>query len=811
MREYVPDDRRIISQAGFGENAGAVRTGRLHAQVQDARDLGDGIAGAEEPEDLEFAIAQTLVRQCLAPGASKVGRNRLGDRRAHITSSGGNPANRLDQLLRGAFLLHISERARAQRANRKQLLGMHAENEHAQMRKFAFDVFEQLDSVAVSQGHIEHDDIERPRPKQCQQLVAGSGFPGHGEVGCIGQNLAQTLSNDCMIVRNGNPDHRAHPAAKEIRRRAGQAQDDNATAKPESSMPSRPKFRLAISYAIAVAVPIVIAVNWQALDPLVRTVPGYLSLLFVALVARLIGFRAAIASTATIAVILWFYALPALFPEQPVEFKAIRVMLVVFTAAVLASISRQRSVEVSAAEERCRIIVDTSPDGIVVSDERGTILFVNPALTQLVAADAQDLIGGNAMELAHAPSRSLLQKSISDIAATGSMPATEMTWITRGGRQLDVELVGVRVQKSGQDVVQMFVRDHTQRRRTEARLDETARRMTALFDAAFDAILWVDSNGTYVDANPAASRLLGYTHEEMLSKRIGAFTPLGEKEEVERIWREARTGGSRRGEFRIVRKDGEIREIEYVTAVDVLPGFHCAFMHDITARKEAERSVQRLSARLLQLQDEERRRIARQLHETTAQNLVAMKLNLVRMRRLFGSGMAAVDELLEESIALNDQSIGEIRTLAYLLHPPMIEEAGLVPSLRWYAKGFETRSGIPVALDFPEELSRLPPEMETALFRIVQEALINIQRHSGSAVARIRLERRANAIEMLIEDEGRGMPPPLRDDDTLLAASGVGIAGIRERVRELGGRMNIESRDGGMLLSVTLPLQELRA
>src|SRR6267378_4335256 len=138
-------------------------------------------------------------------------------------------------------------------------------------------------------------------------------------------------------------------------------------------------------------------------------------------------------------------------------------------------------------------------------------------------------------------------------------------------------------------------------------------------------------------------------------------------------------------------------------------------MHDITARKEAEKSLRQLSVRLLRLQDDERRRIARELHDTTAQNLVALRLNLSRISKSAIEN-PAIQESVDESIALAEQSISEIRTLSYLLHPPLIDEAGLLPSLRWFARGFQERSGIAVTLESPAELERLPPEVETALF-----------------------------------------------------------------------------------------------
>jgi PAS domain S-box-containing protein len=563
------------------------------------------------------------------------------------------------------------------------------------------------------------------------------------------------------------------------------------------------KIGVGASYVIAIAVPIAFTFGWKNYYPLFQGVIGYTSLVLVALIARFLGFRAALAATVIFAVALPVYLLPAVFPGRPVPFLLIRVVLFIAAAVTIASISYQRATEVHDAEEQYRLLFDAAPDAILICDQQEQIRFANPALVQLFGADAETLIGRKLVEFVHIDSVEVLQQGFAELAATGRLWAIEMKWIMFDGRTIDVEIAGSRTQRNGEELFQLFVRDVTASKNAEAMLDATARRMGALFDAAIDGIVGVDSTGRYVDANPAASRLLGYTREEFLTMRLGDLLPPSEKESITTIWND---GG--RGETRVVRKDGEIRDLAYSIVFDVLPGFHCAFLQDITARKEAERAVQRLSANLLQLQDEERRRIARQLHDTTAQNLAAIRLNLSIVRRSLGSASAAVSESLDESIALTNASIGEIRTLAYLLHPPMIEESGLLASLRWFAQGFEARSGIRVTLDFPEELSRLPIEMETAIFRIVQEGLTNIQRHSGSTVAGIRIERPPDVLRLQIEDQGRGLPLHLRGDDVVIAAAGVGIASIRERVRELGGTLTVQSGDGGTLLNVTLPLPE---
>ncbi|HKS24496.1 MAG TPA: PAS domain-containing protein [Thermoanaerobaculia bacterium] len=235
---------------------------------------------------------------------------------------------------------------------------------------------------------------------------------------------------------------------------------------------------------------------------------------------------------------------------------------------------------------------------------------------------------------------------------------------------------------------------------------------------------------------------------------------------------------------------------------------------DVTERKAAQQELERraqqlqaLSARLLQSQDEERRRIARELHDTTAQNLGALRMDLSALKRSAAAQDPAAREMIEESIALTERAIAEVRTLSYLLHPPMIEQGGLLPSLRWYAQGFQERSGIAVSLQLPDALGRLPIETETAVFRIVQEALTNVQRHSGSAVAKIRIDREPKMLTLEVRDEGRGVPLALRGDGRTLAAAGVGIASMRERARELGGTMNVQSDDGGTAIEIRLPIE----
>ena len=212
-----------------------------------------------------------------------------------------------------------------------------------------------------------------------------------------------------------------------------------------------------------------------------------------------------------------------------------------------------------------------------------------------------------------------------------------------------------------------------------------------------------------------------------------------------------------------------------------------------------------LANRLMHAQDDERRRIAKMLHETTAQDLAALKMHLARLNRTADHLSDGERKALGETISLAEQAMTDIRTVSYLLHPPFLDEAGLLSALRWYADGFAERSGVKVDLDLDTSHERLPLDTETVLFRVVQESLTNIHRHAGSKTARIRLRRDAETLVLEIEDQGCGIPSALLKHITS-GGGGVGIAGMSERIEELGGRLEVISSDHGTTVRVSLPL-----
>ncbi len=232
---------------------------------------------------------------------------------------------------------------------------------------------------------------------------------------------------------------------------------------------------------------------------------------------------------------------------------------------------------------------------------------------------------------------------------------------------------------------------------------------------------------------------------------------------------------------------------------------------EVVDRKRAEDSYRDLSGRLLRLQDEERRRIARELHDGTAQMLGALSINVDRALMLTRTrNLSRLTDVLNESGGFVEQVTQDIRTLSYLLHPPMLDDLGLEYVLPWYTDGFSRRSGIAVTLSITPDLGRLPADLELTLFRIVQEALGNVHRHSGSPAVAISLTRDGECLTLEISDHGSGLPSAvleaLNRTTVSTAQVGVGIAGMRERVRQLHGRMEVASDASGTTIRTVLPV-----
>jgi PAS domain S-box-containing protein len=335
------------------------------------------------------------------------------------------------------------------------------------------------------------------------------------------------------------------------------------------------------------------------------------------------------------------------------------------------------------------------------------------------------------------------------------------------------------------------------------RLEEQKTLLNELFEEAPNAVALVNSHDSIVRINREFTRIFGYAPSEMLSNRLKDLIICGESQN-QSYWDLVKRGQRVDAEDTCRRKDGTRLDVAVILAPFSLPGGEAAtyaIYRDITEQKRADNALRELSGQLLRLQDEERRRMARELHDSTGQKLAALAINLAVVSESAILADARARGALAQSLDLTQQCLREIRTLAYLLHPPELEELGLAEAARDYVNGFAQRSGIPVELNLSPDFGRLPPEVETALFRILQEGLNNLHRHSGSPSARVQISRSDANVTMEIQDEGRGMQDPLA------STPGVGVAGMQERVRQLGGELKILSSESGTTLKVVLPLR----
>ncbi len=261
------------------------------------------------------------------------------------------------------------------------------------------------------------------------------------------------------------------------------------------------------------------------------------------------------------------------------------------------------------------------------------------------------------------------------------------------------------------------------------------------------------------------------------------------------------------------RSDRLFRITAYILSATFIVALALFFFHyrllnaELNAREQAEASLRALSVRLLELQDQERRKFSRELHDSLGQYLVGVKMNLT----MLGNSVPP-NALIPECIKLLDQAMTETRTISHLLHPPLLDEAGFASAAKWYVEGFSKRSGIQTSLEMADDLGRMSSSLELALFRVLQESLTNVHRHSKSRKAEVSLIASNRHVVLQVRDYGKGVPPDVLDRFRRKRAhGGVGLAGMRERINELGGRMDMHSDSHGTRVVATLPRVERKS
>jgi PAS domain S-box-containing protein len=453
------------------------------------------------------------------------------------------------------------------------------------------------------------------------------------------------------------------------------------------------------------------------------------------------------------------------------------------------------------------------------------LMYVNDQYVALFGHPRSEAIGKTSVELGMWPEPAVGERLWRELRERGGVHRVEVNARTKSGEPLVVLVWLERIQMLGEDCVLAIACDITDLKRAEQALEENERRLRTVVDTLPIGVTVTDREGNIVLSNPAARRIWNdptpsgpgrWGHSKGWWHATGR--PVAADD-----WPSSRA--RRRGEtiasevFDIEAFDGSAKTVAVSAAPlrdldDRITGAVCS-LEDVSAQQRAARELhdslaqmRALSSRLMRTQDDERRRIAQMLHETTAQDLAALKMLLARLSRTVGSRLADMDRCaLTESIELAERSMTGVRTLSYLLHPPFLDETGLVSALRWYAEGFSARSGVAVDLDLPSSFGRLERDVETALFRVVQEALINVHRHASSPCATIRLRCAEERLTLEVEDRGRGMPAELlRQLRAGGGALGVGVAGMRERLQQLGGTLDIESGEQGTVVRACVPL-----
>jgi len=500
--------------------------------------------------------------------------------------------------------------------------------------------------------------------------------------------------------------------------------------------------------------------------------------------------------------------------RQAVMFSGIVGVILLIVGAIYNE-NKQAMVALRQSEEQFQKVFQHSEIGMVIVELDGRFRMVNQAFARMVGYSAEELQQMRFTDMTHEDDQEMCLAEIKLLVEGKKNPLQlEKRYIRKDGGIMWADVVGsvIRDPRGRASYLVGQVQDISERKRTEEALRKSELKFRTLVEQSLVGV-YIIQDDRFVYVNRRAAEMYGYAEEELLAmpSAMGGVVMPEDLPLVQEHFRRRYSGETNEAHysFRGRHKSGAVMIVE-VHGVLIDYGGRPTLIGtvlDVTEQKRSEEALHTLSARLLQLQDDERRRIARDLHDTTAQGLAALAMNLVLLRNVDANQRERLEKITTESLALAERSIQEIRTLSYLLHPPELEAVGLPGAIREYAAGFARRSGMEVAVEATAQVGRMSRETELALFRIVQECLGNIRRHAHSNMATIRLGRKDQMVILEIQDAGRGIPADrLAQINTGRGEMGVGIAGMRERLHQLKGRLEIESSPKGTTMRAMVPL-----
>jgi PAS domain S-box-containing protein len=570
-------------------------------------------------------------------------------------------------------------------------------------------------------------------------------------------------------------------------------------------------------YALAILAAIVAVVVRQLLSPLLgNTNPYHTVWLAVVFSAWYCGFGPSV--TATILSLMgvrYFFLTPVHSFVMPGRIEAFGMLgFLVFSAAIITFGESNR--QGSTARFRLAAIVESSDDAIVSKDLDGIITSWNKSAERLYGYSAKEAIGRHITLIIPDDRRHEETTFLDRIRRGERIDHFETVRVRKDGTTLVVSLTISPVKDSTGRVIgaSKVGRDITQQKQAERALRESEERFRAIVETTPECVKLVNSDGVLLMMNSSGLKMVGAeSAEAVVGRKVYDLIDPKDRDRFRAFNERICQGEKGSLEFDILGLSGERRHMEtHAAPLRTSDGtiVQLGVTRDVTERKKAQEALKEkeLSARLLRVQDEERRRIARELHDGVGQVLAAMSMNASVLSTEASKLSPEGAQCARENARLIEEVSGEIRTMSYLFHPPLLDELGLGSALKWYIDGFNERSKIATKLELPPNWDRLPQDYELCLFRITQECLTNVHRHSGSSTAQVKLSRRAQEVELTVSDDGKGINQETQSKIVFGETVGVGLRGMRERVRQLGGTLEIQSNGSGVKVTAAVPLPD---